>query len=119
MKVVSRRVPVDGVRYDGTAKSIQEIRRIIIDTVGEDFVDIQHNHKQNSDCIEVDNVLMLDFQRLYIHPPNRERVHVPLGSWVVTFLDRYGKPSQVLVMPDHVFHGNFEPYEQADLSQSN
>lgn len=107
MRVSHKRHPVEGVRYDGTVESIQEIRRVVIATVGSDFVEVQ-GAPHNTEHIEVDNVVMLDFQRLFIRNTCGHKTLVERGSWVVSFNDNTGNPSQILVMPDSVFHGNFE-----------
>lgn len=116
MKVFHKRNPVEGIRYDGTVESIQEIRRVVIAAVGEDFVEVQ-GAPHNTEHIEVDNVVMLDFQRLFIRNTCGHKTPVDRGSWVVSFHDREGNPSQILVMPDSVFHGNFEI--EKDVSQDN
>lgn len=109
MKVVPRLIPVEGVRYDGTPESIQEIRRIVRDAIGVDCLEIHHTTARDAEHIEVDNVTMLDFQRLYIQPPaDSRRVAIERGSWVVSFVNQEGVSAQVLVFEDRVFHGNFE-----------
>lgn len=108
MKIAHRMVPVEGIFYDGTADSIQEIRRVVSNTVGYDCVKIVHATAANAEHVEVDNVVMMDFTRVYIQPHGGEAVPVKLNHWVVTFNDRTGKPHQVLVFPESIFRGNFE-----------
>lgn len=119
MKIFNKHVPIEGACYDGSVESIQVIRRVVSNVVGVDCVVIQHAKPDNAERIAVDNVVMMDFQKLFIKSPaDGVLTEVHRGSWVVSFKDREGKPTQVLVFADNIFRANFETENDTDLSEN-
>lgn len=80
---------------------------------------IKHANSDNAERIAVDNVVMMDFQKLFIESPaDGAMTEVHRGSWVVSFKGRNGKPTQVLVFADNIFRGNFETDDDTDVSEN-
>lgn len=119
MNVFNKHIPIEGTCYDGSVESIQEIRRVVSNVVGVDCVVIKHANSDNAERIAVDNVVMMDFQKLFIESPaDGAMTEVHRGSWVVSFKGRNGKPTQVLVFADNIFRGNFETDDDTDVSEN-
>lgn len=92
--LIHKLYPVEGYQFDGTLHSITCIRKLTVAATGADLVVME---KAAPDPIQVDNVVMLDFSRLYLRNRN-QLVPVNIGQWVVSYKDHEGKAAPILIL---------------------
>lgn len=107
MKVRHLLIPNEAIQYDGTPVSVQSIRTLIESALGKDTVEVQYLLASRVPQV-VQNVATLPYELHLRSVEADSRIKVDINKWVVSFLQRDGKPGPVLVFSNTAFINNFE-----------